>query len=88
LARRLGLDRRLRIKYVPISFGFPFGPSFLLPVNLPLPTKIVTQVLAPIDVVSKFGEDADPAVVDAHVRWVMQNALDELAAKRRFPVLG
>jgi len=88
LARRLGLDRRLRIKYVPISFGFPFGPSVFLPVNLPLPTKIVTQVLAPIDVVSTFGEDADPATVDAHVRWVMQNALDELAAKRRFPVLG
>jgi hypothetical protein len=60
----------------------------LLPVNLRLPTKIVTKTLDPIDVVGEFGSDADPAVVDAHVRSVMQAALDELAAVRRFPILG
>ena len=45
-------------------------------------------VLAPIDVVAQFGEDSDVDEVDAHVRRVMQNGLDELAAKRRFPILG
>jgi hypothetical protein len=60
----------------------------LLPLNLPLPTKIVTHVLAPIDIVAQFGEDPDIGEVDARVRQVMQQALDELAAERRFPVIG
>jgi hypothetical protein len=60
----------------------------VLPVNVPLPTKIVTHVLPPIDVVATFGEDADVDEVDAHVRHVMQKALDDLAAERRLPVLG
>jgi catabolite regulation protein CreA len=55
---------------------------------MPLPTKIVAQVLAPIDIVAQFCEDPDVDKVDAHVRRVMQKGLDELAAKRRFPVLG
>ena len=58
------------------------------PPNVPLPTKIVTQVLDPIDVVEEFGEDPDVDAVDAHVRKVMQAALDKLAKKRRFPILG
>ena len=62
--------------------------SAVLPVNVPLPTKIVTQVLPPIDIVAEFGEDPDVDEVDAHVRHVMQRALDELAKERRLPVLG
>jgi hypothetical protein len=53
-----------------------------------LPTKIVTQVLKPIDIVAQFGEDPDVDEVDAHVRRVMQKGLDELAAKRCLPILG
>ena len=45
LAKALRLDKLLRAKILPISFGFPFGLSAVLPVNVPLPTKIVTQVL-------------------------------------------
>ena len=88
LAKTVGLDKLLRAKILPISFGFPFGFSAVLPVNLPLPTKIVVQVLPPIDVVAEFGEDPDVDEVDAHVRHVMQRALDELAAQRRLPVIG
>lgn len=88
LAKRLGLKRLIRSDILPVTFGFPFGFSVLLPLNMPLPTKIVTKTLEPIDVVGEFGVDADPAVVDAHVRSVMQTALDELAAARRFPILG
>ena len=79
LARRLGPVARLaRTKILPISVGFPFGLSVVVPPNLPLPAKIVSQVLEPIDI----------AAVDAHGRSVMQRGLDRLARKRRFPVLG
>jgi 1-acyl-sn-glycerol-3-phosphate acyltransferase len=88
LAKATRLDKLLRAKILPISFGFPFGISAVLPVNLPLPTKIVTQVLPAIDIVAEFGEDPDVDEVDAHVRSVMQRALDTLAAQRRFPVIG
>jgi 1-acyl-sn-glycerol-3-phosphate acyltransferase len=88
LAKRLGLTR-LRTKILPVTLGFPFGFSvFFLPPNLPLPTKVVTQVLKPIDILDRFGEDPDVAEVDTHVRSVMQTALDQLARERRFPVLG
>jgi 1-acyl-sn-glycerol-3-phosphate acyltransferase len=88
LARRLGLKRLARMEILPVSVGFPFGLSVLYPPNLPLPTKIVTQVLEPIDVAGQFGKDPDIAEVDAHVRHVLQTALDQLAKERRFPVLG
>jgi 1-acyl-sn-glycerol-3-phosphate acyltransferase len=87
LAKQLGLNR-LRSDILPISVGFPFGLSAIVPVNIPLPTKIVTQVLPPIDIVAEFGEDPDIAVVDAHVRFLMQTTLHELARRRRLPVLG
>jgi len=90
LAQRLGPIARLaRAKIVPITVGFPFGVSlFVVPPNVPLPAKIVTRVLEPINIRKKFGKNPDIAEVDAHVREVMQAGLDELAATRRFPVLG
>jgi 1-acyl-sn-glycerol-3-phosphate acyltransferase len=87
LAKRLGLKRLLRSDLFPVSIGFPFGVS-IGAVNIPLPSKIITQVLAPIDVTTRFGKNPDIAEVDAHVRSVMQTALDELARARRLPVLG
>jgi 1-acyl-sn-glycerol-3-phosphate acyltransferase len=88
LAKAIRLDKLMRVKILPISFGFPFGLSAVLPVNVPLPTKIVMQVLPPIDIIAEFGEDPDIDEVDDHVRHVMQAALDKLARKRRLPVLG
>jgi len=87
IARRLGLTR-LRAEILPISVGFPFGLSVFFPPNVPLPAKIVTRVLEPIDVAAEFGENPDIEAVDLHVRAEMQEALDELARERRFPVLG
>ena len=88
LARALRLDRverRLfRTDILPISFGFPFGLSVLIPVNMPLPSKIVTEVLDPIEV----DEDCDVDRVDGRVRRVMQATLDRLARKRRLPIFG
>jgi 1-acyl-sn-glycerol-3-phosphate acyltransferase len=87
LAKRLGLKRLVRLEQVPVSFGFPFGLS-VGTINLPLPAKIVTQILPPIDITAQFGENPDITKVDAHVRKEMQSALNRLAAQRRFPVLG
>ncbi|MGV0837750.1 1-acyl-sn-glycerol-3-phosphate acyltransferase [Mycolicibacterium thermoresistibile] len=87
LARMIGLDR-VRMKILPLTFGLPFGLTSVLPPNLPLPSKVVTEVLEPIDIEDRFGPDPDVAEVDAHVRAVMQQTLDRLSAERRFPVLG
>lgn len=87
LAKRLGL-KRARLEILPVSFGFPFGLSVFAPPNLPLPVKIVAQVLDPINVAAQFGQHPEVSEVDAHVRSVMQAALDRLARERRFPVLG
>ena len=73
---------------LPVTIGFPFGFSVLFPVNMPLPTKIVDQVLHPIDIAAELGDDPDVDEVDAHVRSIMLDALTELARKRRLPVLG
>jgi 1-acyl-sn-glycerol-3-phosphate acyltransferase len=87
LAKRLGLSR-FRSDILPLTWGIPFGFSMIMPPNLPLPTKIVTAVLPPVDIAARFGAEPDVAVVDAHVRAAMQAALDGLAEERRFPVLG
>jgi 1-acyl-sn-glycerol-3-phosphate acyltransferase len=87
LAKKLGIKERMRTDILPISLGLPFGLA-LIPLNLPLPTKVVTKVLDPIDIGAAFGEDPDVEAVDAHVRSVMQEALNDLAAQRRFPILG
>jgi 1-acyl-sn-glycerol-3-phosphate acyltransferase len=87
LAKRLGL-KRFRIEILPITVGLPFGMTLFFPANMPLPTKIVHQVLEPIDVTARFGEDPDIDEVDAYVRSVMQAALDRLGRERRLPILG
>lgn len=88
LLRLAKLERKLlRTDLVPITFGFPFGFSVLAPVNVPLPTKIVTEVLPPINL-AKRGGTRDIKRLDAHVRSVMQKGLKDLAAQRRFPIIG
>ena len=87
LARRLGLNR-LRSDILPVTLGFPFGVSAVVPLNIPLPTKIVTQVLEPIDLAAEFGNYPDVKAVDAYVIAAMQRAMNSLAGERRFPVFG
>jgi 1-acyl-sn-glycerol-3-phosphate acyltransferase len=87
LAKRLGF-KRFRIEILPITIGFPFGMSLFFPANMPLPAKIVYQLLEPIDIAARFGEDPDVDEVDACVGSVMRTALDRLGRERRIPVLG
>ena len=86
LAKRLGL-KRIRMDTAPHR-RFPIRSDHVLSGQHALPSKIVTQVLEPIDISAQFGDDPDIDQVDAHVRSVMQSALNELGRQRRFPVLG
>ncbi|MEO6795246.1 MAG: 1-acyl-sn-glycerol-3-phosphate acyltransferase [Mycobacterium sp.] len=88
LARLLGLDRMLRLKVAPIMVGFPFGLTAGLVPSLPLPAKISTRILEPIYIEEEFGPNPGAAQVDRVVRARMQDALNELARQRRFPVIG
>ena len=92
LSHALGLnrlERRLfRTDILPVSFGLPFGLSVLVPVNMPLPAKIVAEVLEPLDVAAQWAVHPDAAVIDGRVRRAMQAGLDRLARRRRLPILG
>jgi 1-acyl-sn-glycerol-3-phosphate acyltransferase len=92
LDKVLGLKKTLRGANVPIIAGFPFPLAVeILPAHVPLPAKIRTEMLDPIEV------DTDPDRVDdeAYVQKVydevhasIQAGMDRLAAKRKLPILG
>jgi 1-acyl-sn-glycerol-3-phosphate acyltransferase len=89
LAKLLGLDRALRLKVLPISIAAPWGLNvgdFLG--HVPLPSKIVVEVLPPIHPREEFGDDPDVDEVHEHVTRLMQDTLDALASERRLPVIG
>ena len=88
LARLTRLDRLLRLKTLPFLVGLPFGLSPAIFGHLPLPAKITVQVLEPIDLLGRYGEDADPDAIDRDVRAAMQDVLTALERDRRLPVLG
>ena len=85
LASLLRFPRWLRTRVFPLTLGMPFGIS---PLNLPMPSKIVVQVLDPIDPPPPDADEATFAAIDKRVRAVMQRALNQLARERRLPVLG
>ena len=89
LAKLLRLDRTMRLKVLPILIAPPWGliVGDFLP-RIPLPAKMTSEVLAPIDVREQFGPEPDVDEVYEHVTRLMQETLDGLAAERRFPVIG
>jgi 1-acyl-sn-glycerol-3-phosphate acyltransferase len=89
LARLLRLDRLFRLKVLPISLALPWGLNVGdFAGHLPLPSKIVVEVLPRIDLREEFGDEPDVDEVYEEVVARMQEALDALAAERRWPVLG
>jgi 1-acyl-sn-glycerol-3-phosphate acyltransferase len=88
LARLLALDRVLRLKVLPISLSLPWIVNVGDFGHIPLPAKITIETLPAIDVRAEFGPDPDVDEVYDHVLRLMQDALDALAAERRFPVIG
>ncbi len=93
MAKRLGFDRRFRLKVWPLVLGPPFG---VVPGGIPtwpLPAKITVELGEPIDWSSRYGPEAaeDEAVVRncyQELTSTMQTTLDRLAGERRFPILG
>jgi 1-acyl-sn-glycerol-3-phosphate acyltransferase len=89
LARRLGLDRALRLNVLPAQLAPPWGLTVLdLPVRVPLPAKITVRVLPRIDLDTQLGDDAGVEESYEVVTDQMQRALDELADERTVPILG
>ena len=88
LARLLALDRLLRLKVLPISISLPWIVNIGDLGHIPLPAKITIETLPAIDLRADFGPEPDVDAVYDHLVGLMQDALDALAAERRFPVLG
>ena len=89
LAHALQLDRRYRLKVFPVSLALPWGldvGDFFG--HIALPAKITVQVLEPIDVCGQFGAKPDVDTVYETITATMQRTLDELAAERRWPLIG
>ena len=88
LAKLLGLDR-FRLKALPISIAVPWGLNIGdMFGHIPLPAKIIVQVLPPIHLREEFGADPDLDEVYDYIVGLMQDALNDLAADRRLPVIG
>lgn len=89
LAKALGLDRRFRLKVLPISLAVPWILNIGdMLTHWPLPAKITVEVLEPIHLRERFGSDPDIDEVYDHVTGVMQAKLAELSAERRLPLIG
>ena len=89
LARTLRLDRTVHLHVLPISIALPWGLNIgdMLG-HLPLPAQITIQVLEPIHLRERFGDDPDFDKVYDELIALMQHTLDDLADERRLPVLG
>ena len=92
LAHRLGVDRWLRVKVVPVVAGLPWGIAVAPIPTFPLPAKVTLRVCEPLDW-ARYGANAadDPAVVRhcyEELLGRMQANLDELVAAEPHPVLA
>lgn len=90
LAKILKGKKLMRSEVCPLVLGAPFGVFFeVLPMHIPLPSKIRTKILEPVPV--DPGLEDDRQYVDHIYRTVenrIQQAVEELARQRRFPVFG
>jgi 1-acyl-sn-glycerol-3-phosphate acyltransferase len=89
VARLLHLHRLLRIDVAPVQIAPPWGVTVLdFPGRVPLPAKITVEVLPAIDLAAELGADADADAGYDLITGRMQEALDELADARTFPLVG
>jgi 1-acyl-sn-glycerol-3-phosphate acyltransferase len=88
-AHALQLDTRFRLKVLPVSLALPWGldiGDFLG--HIPLPAKLTIQVLEPVDLHKRFGPTPDIDTIYDTITDLMQCTLDQLAAERRWPIIG
>jgi 1-acyl-sn-glycerol-3-phosphate acyltransferase len=91
LSRRLRLDKMLRLKVFPLAVSLPWGIAPAALPQFPLPAKIRTRLMPPIEI------DHDPARADddeyvrqkyEEVQATIQEGMDALARKRTLPLFG
>jgi 1-acyl-sn-glycerol-3-phosphate acyltransferase len=93
-----GLDKiapikaKLRAVTLPIVAGLPFGVApEILPTHIPFPTKLRYEILDPIELDHDPARADDDEYVDRKYREVehaLQQGVDRLAKRRRFPIWG
>ncbi len=92
LAKLFRLKQLLRSDTCPIFLGLPWGVGFGPIFHLHLPTKSTVRFLPPIELNGYGPADQDNEEVLSElydqVTGSMQRAMQEIAAERRFPVLG
>lgn len=89
LSKALRLDKIARLKVFPIAVSLPWiiAPAALP--QIPLPAKIRTRFMPPVEVDHDLALVDDDAYVEAkyeEVRRSIQSGMDALATKRKFPV--
>ena len=91
LSRALRLDRVLRLKVFPLAISLPWGIAPAALPQLPLPAKIRTRFMPPIEL------DNDPARADdettstastTRLRTAFKSGMNALARKRALPFFG
>jgi 1-acyl-sn-glycerol-3-phosphate acyltransferase len=91
LAKLLQLDKLFRAKAFPIALGFPLGIAPGVLPQIPLPAKLRSEILEPVDVGDDPERENDDDFVARKYREVersIQTGMRRLARKRRFPLLG
>jgi 1-acyl-sn-glycerol-3-phosphate acyltransferase len=92
LAKKLRTKKWFRSEICPVVVGAPFGLSLeVLPMHIPLPSKIRIEILDPIDVGNDSDKENDAEYVDSiykEVEQSIQAGVNRLAAKRKFPIFG
>jgi 1-acyl-sn-glycerol-3-phosphate acyltransferase len=87
-----GLKKQLRGAHLPIIAGLPFPLAIeVLPAHVPLPAKIRTELLDPIELDTDPARADDTAYVETmydEVRARIQAGMDRLAEQRAAPVFG
>jgi len=91
LSRTLGLDKVFRLKVFPMAVSLPWGIAPAALPQFPLPAKIRTRLMPPVEV------DNDPSLADddeyvqrkyRDVQDTIQAGMDALARKRTLPLFG
>ena len=91
LAKALQLDKVANLKVFPIALQAPWGLSPAMLPELPLPTKIRTAFQEPIELDPDPERADDRKYVDRkyeEVQASIQQGIEALARRRRFPVFG
>ena len=91
LSRALRLDKLLRLKVFPIAISLPWGIAPAALPQLPLPAKIRTRFMPPVELDTDPDRAEDDEYVDRKYHEVqdsIQRGMDALSRKRALPLFG